>query len=112
MRPPVDVDRASSGGDQLFEFPQIPCRGATLPARALPPHDLAYLYLRNKLSDITMDSEQRRTLLKAPSTSVSAALVRSPCSKHRNTTDCATNAELLLFRSLDCLRRLSTIRGL
>ena len=42
-----------------------------------------------------MDNEVRRTLLKAPSTSVSAALVRPLYLNPRNTEDCVINAKFL-----------------
>lgn len=43
-----------------------------------------------------MDSELRGTLLKVPSTSASAALVRPLDSNPRNTEECAINVEFLL----------------
>ena len=79
------ADRAStsSGDDQVLYFRQVPC-GAALPGKGSPPRNLIHLYLRNELFGLTvMDSELRRTLLKAPSTSVSAALVRPLCSRLR-----------------------------
>jgi len=93
-------------------FPSHPARCHT-PARVPPvgsSTSLARLYLHNILSSLTaMDSEVRRTLLEAPSTSVSAALVRPLDSNPRNTEDCATNVKFLLcflspFRHCFCPR--------
>jgi len=50
-----------------------------------------------------MDSEVRRTLLKAPSTSVSAALVRPLYPNHRNTKDCVINHFTLFPHPTPCL---------
>jgi hypothetical protein len=56
-------------------------------------HDPHYLYSDDKHSG-SMDSELRKTLLKAPSTSVSTALVSSLDTKP-GSSECAINAKFL-----------------
>lgn len=86
------IDRESPGGSRQSD----PARCHTT-RQGLSSITLTRRSPHNTLSGLAaMDSESRRNLLKAPTTSVSAALVRPLDSGSRNTEGCGINAKFLL----------------